>query len=87
MFYDSTYKEKVCREIYNLYPGLYKCKKKIIVYAPTFRKEVSFPLDEIQQFINAIDYDKYELIVKLHPIEQVKYKNSNAIFDTRFFFV
>ena len=84
LFYNSTYKEKVCREIYNLYPRLYKCKKKIIVYAPTFRKEVSFPLDEIQQFINAIDYDKYELIVKLHPIEQVKYKNSNAIFDTHF---
>lgn len=84
LFYDSTYKAKVCRKIYSLYPRLYKSKKKIIVYAPTFRKEISSPLDEIQQFIDAVDYDNYELIVKLHPIEQIKYKNLNAIFDTHF---
>ena len=40
--------------------------KEIILYIPTFRKGRAVDLDELVQ---AIDRDRYQLIVKLHPLD------------------
>lgn len=40
-------------------------EKKILLYAPTFRKGETIQIEELA---NALDSDKYQLVVKLHPI-------------------
>ena len=63
-------------ELENDYP--YLKKKKTILYVPTFRKDETLDLDEL---INIIDKEKYNLIIKLHPLDKTKvdkeYKVSN----------
>lgn len=53
-------------KIYSKHPELKN--KKIILYAPTFRNNKNYKIDEL---INSIDLEKYFLIVKLHP--NIKY--------------
>ncbi|MBE6160157.1 MAG: CDP-glycerol glycerophosphotransferase family protein [Lactobacillales bacterium] len=43
--------------------------KKIILYVPTFRKGKNY---YIENLINAVDNDKYELIIKGHPLKKIK---------------
>lgn len=40
--------------------------KEIILYVPTFRKEKNVKVDEL---IKRIDEEKYQLIIKLHPLD------------------
>ena len=56
--------EDVFRRIIHAYPDL-QSNKKTILYAPTFRsgKDV-----DAQSLIDAIDPNKYHLVVKLHPL-------------------
>jgi len=42
--------------------------KPVIVYVPTFRKNSS---SEHQQLIDAIDKNKYNLIIRLHPLDNI----------------
>ena len=42
--------------------------KKIILYAPTFRRNMEAKWDQI---IDKIDYDKYVLIIKNHPSQRI----------------
>lgn len=51
--------------IYNRHPE-YK-DKKTILYIPTFRKGKNIYLDDL---INLVDEKKYNLIVKLHPLDE-----------------
>ena len=41
-------------------------EKKTILYIPTFRKNKQVYLDEI---INSVDLEKYNLIIKIHPLD------------------
>lgn len=70
------------KEIYNTYPEL---KKKInILYVPTFRK---FKKVKINDVIQRIDTNKYNLIVKLHPLDKKNYKyleKDGVIYDSLF---
>lgn len=53
----------------------YLQRKKNILYAPTFRK--GKPV-EVQELVETIDQDKYNLIVKLHPLDEImNMKNLN----------
>lgn len=74
-------KEKT-EEIYNKYPEL---KKKInILYVPTFRK---FKKVKINDVIQRIDTNKYNLIVKLHPLDKKNYtylQKDGVIYDDTF---
>lgn len=54
-------------EMLNIYPRLRK--KENILYAPTFRKNESVKLNDV---IEAIDLSKYNLIVKLHPLDNLE---------------
>lgn len=69
-------------DIYNTYPEL---KKKInILYVPTFRK---FRKVKINDVIQRIDTKKYNLIVKLHPLDKKNYKyleKDGVIYDNKF---
>ena len=63
----------------------YPCmkNKKNIVYAPTFRKGEE-NIEKIQELVNSIDYKRYNLIVKLHPLTNIKLESKNAIIDRHF---
>lgn len=69
-------------EIYNTYPEL---KDKInILYVPTFRK---FKKVKINDVIQRIDTKKYNLIVKLHPLDKKNYtylQKDGVIYDDKF---
>ena len=73
----SDIKEKIFKK----YPSLKK--KKNIVYAPTFRKEGEDVL-KIKELIDSVNYKKYNLIVKLHPLTKIGLDSKNAIFDKEF---
>lgn len=65
--------------------------KKNILYAPTFRKNEEKMQFYLNQLIDSIDFDKYNLIVKLHPLSKIAINSSNVFllkefstFDTLF---
>ena len=57
--------------------------KKNIVYAPTFRKNKD-DVKKIEELVNSVDYSKYNLILKLHPLTKVELDDSKVILDTKF---
>lgn len=74
---------KVIQNIYAKYPGLRQ--RKIILYAPTFRKNYSVDLSWIT---NTIDLDEYSFVIKLHPMDRKKIDNnidSRIIIDNKYF--
>lgn len=65
------------KDIFREYP---KLKKKInILYAPTFRKNEKLMQSKLEELCESIDYSKYNLIVKLHPLSKIKCINDNVI--------
>ena len=73
-------KEKVRKKVYDAYPIL-KAKKNI-VYVPTFRPEEKE--DMIQALIDGVDYKKYNLIIKLHPLTTLMNYDKRVIWDKQF---
>ena len=65
---------KVKNEIYKKHPELKN--KKNIVYSPTFRRDKR---DNIEEVVNNIDLDKYNLIVTYHDKDSSKTKNPKLI--------
>ncbi len=53
-------------------------KKSNILYAPTFRRNQSIG-KKIQELANAIDYDKYNLIIKTHPLTDADVVDSRVL--------
>jgi CDP-glycerol glycerophosphotransferase (TagB/SpsB family) len=49
--------------------------KKVILYAPTFRKGTKIPYS---QLIDAVDFSRYTLIIKPHPHDKTRIDASNA---------
>lgn len=81
--------EKVKTKIYDKYSEL-KTKKNI-VYAPTFRIEAngvnrtkSKITKPIKDLIEEIDFNKYNLIIKLHPLSDIKITDKRVIVDKTF---
>lgn len=62
---DENSDEKT-KDFYIDYPK-YK-KKKTILYVPTFRKDRENS-DKIDQLIRNVDFSRYNLIIKLHPLD------------------
>ena len=63
-------KEEIKNKIQSLYPELNT--KKVILYAPTFRRNENINFNKI---LKTIDLDKYNLIIKTHPVKSQKIKN------------
>ena len=77
---DVKTQKKMATLLQKEYPLLKK--KKNIVYAPTFRKNGE-DVDKIEELIDAIDYEKYNLILKLHPLTKIDIADTRPIFDKK----
>jgi len=79
---DESYQEANADKIYQEYPNLKNQKKKIL-YAPTFRKKEK-EHDAVKALINQIDFTRYELIVKLHPLSKHPETMQGVLVDSKF---
>lgn len=79
---DKNYEKNIRNEIYSKYPQLNK--KENVVYAPTFRKNESQFNKKLDELIENFNFDKYNLIVKMHPLSKTKIKNNKVIVDKQF---
>ena len=70
---DGKINEKI-EKLYKDYPKLKE--KKNIVYVPTFRKDKVIDIDKI---INSVDVEKYNLIIRLHPLDKNEVGNDYII--------
>lgn len=79
---DDEYQKDIKQKIYAEYPIL---KEKInVVYAPTFRKDESEFNEYFNQLVDEFNFEKYNLIVKLHPLSKVTVDDKRVVFDTAF---
>ena len=67
--------ENIKEEIYRVYPDF--LDKKIILYAPTFRRTNT---DKCEELIKNINSDEYILIIKGHPNQELKY-DSKGVYE------
>lgn len=72
--------EEMLRRIYRTYPQL-KNGKRTILYAPTFRKG---KMMDTRGLIDALGPDKYNIVVKLHPVYREAVRTEGE-FDTVIF--
>lgn len=80
---DKKYENKIKKSIYKDYPVLKE--KENILYCPTFREDETGFDKALKKLIKEIDYSKYNLIVKLHPLSKVELpKNNNIIIDNKY---
>ena len=61
------------KSIYKKYPEFKN--KKVILYAPTFRDNNHYEIDNL---INSIDFNKYILIIKAHPNTKTEIESPNV---------
>lgn len=52
--------------------------KKNILYAPTFRSDETELKNKIKELIKKLDYNKYNLVIKLHPLSDIGFLNNNS---------
>lgn len=74
--------QEIVERMQNKYPQI--LEKKNILYVPTFRKHHSIDISWISE---KIDLDKYNVIVKLHPVDKEKVQgniDSRVILDDSF---
>ena len=73
--------KEIKEKVYETYPILKQ--KENIVYVPTYRKGEKLELEEL---VEKIDTDKYNLIIKLHPLDVNDYKKGRegVIYDNKF---
>lgn len=78
---DDLYKKEKTNEIKEYYPEMKN--KKNIVYVPTYREEESE--EKIKELIDSVNYNKYNLIIKLHPLTKLSDFDDRVIWDKKFF--
>ena len=78
---DKKHQKEISDKIYKKYKNLKN--KKNILYCPTFRKDGS-DYKYIQDLIEKIDYSKYNLILKLHPLTNYDFNDKRIIIDNDF---
>ena len=86
---DEKYVGDVKRRIKERYPRLGSAGRKTIIYAPTFRKEGGgFEEEELRmaalRLAEAVDYERYDLVMKFHPLSGIRITHEHAIQDTEF---
>lgn len=70
---DEANREK----IRSAYPQIGEGGRKVILYAPTFRKHKDIS-EEARRLIDAVDHSRYNLIVKLHPLDAAQINADQA---------
>ena len=79
---DKNYIAETKEKIYQKYPQLKE--KETVLYAPTFRKNEEGFNDSFNKLVECFDFDKYNLVVKLHPLTNVEFDESKVIADKDF---
>ncbi len=87
LFKNKQYKKEMANKIYNKYPELKN--KKNILYAPTFRieganRKKSKSIINVNKLIENIDFEKYNLIIKFHPLSDITLSDNRVICDKTF---
>lgn len=78
---DPTNRDEQREHILSALPQLSNGKKSI-VYCPTFRREAAPNEQEaMAALINAIDFSRYNLIFKKHPVSTQRFSDSHVIQD------
>lgn len=80
---DEEYKKNMMIKIFEKYPNLHS-DKKTILYAPTFRKEDVQMEKNIFSLIEKIDMNKYQMVIKLHPLDESIIEDKRVIVDKQF---
>lgn len=81
---NNELKNNIINKIYSQYPIL-KDGRKVVVYAPTFRKETELQLKEgIVKLINNFDFNKHHLVIKTHPLTTFNLNDDRVIEDHTF---
>ena len=80
---DQQRDEKNKEKIRNAYPRIGEGGRKVLLYAPTFRKGKDIS-EAVRRLIDAVDYSRYDLIVKLHPLDAARIAGGQAIVDRKF---
>lgn len=86
LLHDEDFRESVRSKIFAIYPEL-NSEKKNILYIPTFRKgedEEALFDKALKELCDAVDYDRYNLIIKVHPLAGTSDPESRALFDRDF---
>lgn len=81
LFYNEEKQAVAIRNVFDKYPSLEGCKKKIILYAPTFRDEQMTVSESALNIFEMYDHlkDDYILLIKTHP--SVKNKIDDSLED------
>lgn len=81
---DQDYQESLKKKILEKYPVLSDTDKKILVYSPTFRVEDSGEPKGLERLIEEIDFERFHLVVKLHPLSSVSKRDQRVVWDEAF---
>ena len=76
--------DETAAKILSKYPQLKDSQKKTVLYAPTFRRGKAV---DVKSLMDALDPEKYDLVVKLHPLyrgEAEAQNRPNVVFDEDF---
>lgn len=80
----AAYQKDKIKEIFKRYPELQNSGKKIILYAPTFRKDDTDMQKPVNELLNYFDQDEYFLIIKLHPLTEQNITGNGFLQDEHF---
>ena len=80
---DQERDEKNKEKIRSTYPRIGEDGRRVLLYAPTFRKGKDIS-EDVKRLIDAVDYSRYDLIVKLHPLDAARIAGGQAIVDRKF---
>ena len=73
-------RKEINEKFYNYYNVLKDDNKKKILYVPTFRRNVENDLNNI---INSVNYDKYDLIIKTHDDTEMVYHTKQKVYSEK----
>lgn len=73
------------KKIVSVYPELSASEKETILYIPTFRKGETEGFQKAAMALaDAVDYSRYHLIIKAHPLSDFSASHPHAIIDHQF---
>lgn len=79
---DENYVNEIKERIIKDHPQL--AEKTNILYAPTFRKDETELIEKTNELIDAIDYDKFNLMISLHPVSRFTVDDPRVIVDRNY---
>lgn len=82
---DEKWKQFSAEKIKQKYPQLGTDEKKVLLYAPTFRKGENTLEKAIYQLLDEVDFERYNLVMKLHPLCDITIESRDGLVIDREF--